>query len=100
MAESGKDRERTDVTRPPSLDHFQDLSLVAHTRVPRLLSLSSISRMATPRMASLYQELQRVFEARPTDLAKTGKLLTQLKVRAIESAAPRASHDSPGRLRF
>lgn len=44
--------------------------------------------MTTPRMASLYQELQRVFESRPTDLAKTGKLLTQLKVHAIESIPP------------
>ena len=46
--------------------------------------------MATPHMAALYQQLQRVFEARPTDLAKTGKLLTQLKVRHFESAAPRS----------
>ena len=44
--------------------------------------------MATPQMGSLYKELQRVFEARPTDLAKTGKLLTQLKVRSVESIAP------------
>ena len=58
----------------------KSIVLVAHTRVPRLLRLSSISKMATPHMASLYQELQRVFEARPTNLAKTGKLLTQLKV--------------------
>jgi len=40
--------------------------------------------MATPNMAQLYRELQRAFEARPADLTKTGKLLTKLKVRAVE----------------
>jgi len=41
--------------------------------------------MATAHMATLYRELQRVFEARPTDLAKTGKLLTQLKIGLVEA---------------
>ena len=48
--------------------------------------------MATPHMASLYKELQRVFDARPTNLAKTGKLLTNLKV----SPLCRISHESSG----
>jgi len=51
--------------------------------------------MATPHMASLYQQLQRVFEARPTDLAKTGRLLTQLKVRAIEPTVPSSLMNLP-----
>jgi 26S proteasome regulatory subunit N12 len=48
--------------------------------------------MATPQMGSLYQELQRVFEARPTDLQKTGKLLTQLKVRTTEEIVQATPH--------
>ena len=48
--------------------------------------------MATPNMGSLYKDLQRVFEARPTDLSKTGKLLTELKVQAIQSTVPRFPH--------
>jgi len=46
--------------------------------------------MATPNMAQLYRQLQRAFEARPADLTKTGKLLTQLKVRTIELFPPTA----------
>jgi len=70
------------------------LSLLAHTRVLPLLRLSSSSSMATPHMAQLYRELQRAFEARPTDLAKTGKLLTKLKVRwhrVLSTDIPRIS---------
>ena len=46
-------------------------------------------------MGSLYKELQRVFEARPADLAKTGKLLTKLKVQLMQSAIPRFPHEFP-----
>jgi hypothetical protein len=92
----GESKEREQILRVlTSPDHFEDPQVELHTRVLRLLRLSSISSMATPHMASLYQELQRVFEARPTDLTKTGKLLTQLKVRAIESNR-RSLMTSPG----
>lgn len=38
--------------------------------------------MASRQLGTLYRELQRAFEARPTDLRKCGALLDQLKVRS------------------
>lgn len=37
--------------------------------------------MASRQLGVLYRELQRAFDARPTDLKKCGALLDQLKVR-------------------
>ena len=39
--------------------------------------------MAPPQqLAALYKDLQRAFDARPSDLKKCGSLLAQLKVRS------------------
>lgn len=36
--------------------------------------------MAPQQLAALYKDLQRAFDARPSDLKKCGSLLAQLKV--------------------
>ncbi|KAH7887867.1 SAC3/GANP/Nin1/mts3/eIF-3 p25 family-domain-containing protein [Phlebopus sp. FC_14] len=41
--------------------------------------------MAPQHLAGLYKELQRAFDARPTDLKKCGALLSQLKIGLIET---------------
>ncbi|KAF8450377.1 COP9 signalosome [Boletus edulis BED1] len=41
--------------------------------------------MASRQLATLYRELQRVFDARPTDLKKCGALLDQLKIGLIQT---------------
>ncbi|KAG2158800.1 SAC3/GANP/Nin1/mts3/eIF-3 p25 family-domain-containing protein [Suillus bovinus] len=41
--------------------------------------------MASQNLATLYNELQRAFDARPSDLKKCGTLLAQLKVGLIEA---------------
>ncbi|KAF9247170.1 SAC3/GANP/Nin1/mts3/eIF-3 p25 family-domain-containing protein [Melanogaster broomeanus] len=41
--------------------------------------------MASRQLGTLYKELQRAFDARPTDLKKCGSLLAQLKIGLIET---------------
>ena len=42
--------------------------------------------MGSRQLGTLYRELQRAFDARPTDLKKCGALLGQLKVRGRRRA--------------
>lgn len=71
--------------RSKRLQWLDSMPLVADASKTRVYLTLYLNAMIPQQLAALYEDLQRAFDARPSDLNRCGSLLAQLKVLSFQS---------------